>query len=136
VAKDGIHPVDRFVGQKLRLARTSRKLSQTQLGQSSGITFQQVQKYEKGTNRVSASRLFEFAKLLGVEIAYFFEGAGSQGDNVVAAGLPAPPFDIAKVDVEILRALWEIKDSGLKRKLLALITSLPCEDVETGRRVR
>ena len=134
MAKDGIHPVDRFVGQKLRLARTSRKLSQTQLGESSGITFQQVQKYEKGTNRVSASRLFEFAKLLGVEIAYFFEGAG--GDDVVAAELPTPPFDIAKVDVQILRALWEIKDSGLKRKLLALITSLPCEDVETGRRVR
>jgi len=136
VAKDGIHPVDQFVGQKLRLARTSRKLSQTQLGESSGITFQQVQKYEKGTNRVSASRLFEFAKLLGVEIAYFFEGAGGRGDDVVAAELPAPPFDIAKVDVEILRALWEIKDSGLKRKLLALITSLPCDDVETGRRVR
>ena len=135
MAKDGIHPVDRFVGQKLRLARTSRKLSQTQLGESSGITFQQVQKYEKGTNRVSASRLFEFAKLLGVEIAYFFEGAGGPGVEGMAE-LPAPPFDIAQVDVEILRALWEIKDSGLKRKLLALITSLPCEDVETGRRLR
>ena len=66
----------------------------------------------------------------------FFEGAGGRGDDVVAAELPTPPFDIAKVDVEILRALWEIKDSGLKRKLLALITSLPCDDVETGRRVR
>jgi transcriptional regulator with XRE-family HTH domain len=136
VARDGIHPVDRFVGQRLRQARTSRKLSQTQLGEASGITFQQVQKYEKGTNRVSASRLFEFAKLLGVDISYFFEGAGSDEDETVRAKAPSPPFDIAQVDVEILRALWDIKDSALKKKLLALITSLPCEDAETGRRLR
>jgi transcriptional regulator with XRE-family HTH domain len=125
VEKSDIHPVDRFVGHRLRLARTSRKLSQTQLGEASGITFQQVQKYEKGTNRVSASRLFEFATLLGVEISYFFEGAGSNVDNLAAS---APPkFDVSQVDVDILRALWSIKDPQLKRKLLALITSLPSE---------
>jgi transcriptional regulator with XRE-family HTH domain len=125
VEKTDIHPVDRFVGHRLRLARTSRKLSQTQLGEASGITFQQVQKYEKGTNRVSASRLFEFATLLGVEISYFFEGAGGNVDNLAAA--PAPKFDVSQVDVDILRALWAIKDPQLKRKLLALITSLPSE---------
>jgi transcriptional regulator with XRE-family HTH domain len=125
VEKTDIHPVDRFVGHRLRLARTSRKLSQTQLGEASGITFQQVQKYEKGTNRVSASRLFEFATLLGVEISYFFEGAGGNMDSLAAA--PAPKFDVSQVDVDILRALWAIKDPQLKRKLLALITSLPSE---------
>jgi transcriptional regulator with XRE-family HTH domain len=124
VEKTDIHPVDRLVGHRLRLARTSRKLSQTQLGESSGITFQQVQKYEKGTNRVSASRLFEFATLLGVEISYFFEGAGSNPD--LATSEP-PKFDVSQVDVEILRALWAIKDPRLKRKLLALITSLPSD---------
>jgi transcriptional regulator with XRE-family HTH domain len=136
VAKDGIHPVDRFVGQKLRLARTARKLSQTQLGEASGITFQQVQKYEKGTNRVSASRLFEFAKLLGVEVSYFFEGASEPGEEPQLKELPAPPFEMARVDVDILKALWDIKDSSLKKKLLALITSLPCEDSATGARLR
>ncbi len=123
--KTDIHPVDRFVGHRLRLARTSRKLSQTQLGEASGITFQQVQKYEKGTNRVSASRLFEFATLLGVEISYFFEGAGGNADALAAA--PPPKFDVSQVDVDILRALWAIKDPQVKRKLLALITSLPSD---------
>jgi transcriptional regulator with XRE-family HTH domain len=136
VAKDGIHPVDKYVGQKLRLARTARKMSQTQLGEASGITFQQVQKYEKGTNRVSASRLFEFAKLLGVDISYFFDGASEDAGEPVRADVPKPTFDMAQVDVDILRALFDIKDSSLKKKLLALITSLPCEDGETGRRLR
>jgi transcriptional regulator with XRE-family HTH domain len=125
VEKTDIHPVDRLVGHRLRLARTSRKLSQTQLGEASGITFQQVQKYEKGTNRVSASRLFEFATLLGVEISYFFDGAGSNPENLAAA--EPPKFDVSQVDVDILRALWAIKDPQLKRKLLALITSLPTD---------
>jgi transcriptional regulator with XRE-family HTH domain len=123
VEKTDIHPVDRLVGHRLRLARTSRKLSQTQLGEASGITFQQVQKYEKGTNRVSASRLFEFATLLGVEISYFFDGAANPD---VATSEP-PKFDVTQVDVDILRALWAIKDPQLKRKLLALITSLPSD---------
>jgi transcriptional regulator with XRE-family HTH domain len=125
VEKDDIHPVDRFVGQRLRMARTARKLSQTQLGQSSGITFQQVQKYEKGVNRVSASRLFEFATLLGVKISYFFDGAAEGHPEGVAIS-PAK-FDVSQVDMEILKALWAIKDPSLKRKLLALISSLPSE---------
>ena len=124
VGKDGIHPIDRHVGFRLRLARASRKLSQTELAKSSGITFQQVQKYEKGTNRVSASRLFEFATLLGVEISYFFEGAEDSTDRV-AAPVPDPLFHVAQVDVEILRALWKVKDARLKRRLLDVITSLP-----------
>lgn len=124
VEKDDIHPVDRFVGQRLRLARTARKLSQTQLGESSGITFQQVQKYEKGVNRVSASRLYEFATLLGVKISYFFEGAGDEDADAAAS---PPKFEVSQVDMEILKALWAIKDPSLKRKLLALISSLPAE---------
>lgn len=123
--KNGIHPIDKHVAQRLRLARASRKLSQTQLADASGITFQQVQKYEKGTNRVSASRLFEFATLLEVEISYFFEGAN--GD--AGAASETDFFDIAQVDVEILRALREIRDTPLKRKLLDLITSLPAAEL-------
>ena len=130
MGKDGIHPIDRHVGFRLRLARASRKLSQTELAKASGITFQQVQKYEKGTNRVSASRLFEFATLLGVEIAFFFEGADDSADRV-AAPLADPLFHVAQVDVEILRALWKVKDARLKRRLLDVITSLPTTVEET-----
>jgi transcriptional regulator with XRE-family HTH domain len=125
VAKDGIHPIDRHVGFRLRLARASRKLSQTDLAKASGITFQQVQKYEKGTNRVSASRLFEFATLLGVQISYFFEGADESGVERTQPMADAPSFQVSPVDVEILRALWKVKDSRVKRRLLDIITSLP-----------
>lgn len=125
MAKDGIHPIDRHVGFRLRLARASRKLSQTDLAKASGITFQQVQKYEKGTNRVSASRLFEFATLLGVQIAYFFEGADETGAERTQPVEGVPSFQVSPVDVEILRALWKVKDSRVKRRLLDIITSLP-----------
>ena len=125
MAKDGIHPIDRHVGFRLRLARTSRKLSQTDLAKASGITFQQVQKYEKGTNRVSASRLFEFATLLGVQISYFFEGADEDGIERIQPVETVPSFQVGPVDVEILRALWNVKDSRVKRRLLDIITSLP-----------
>ena len=125
MAKDGIHPIDRHVGFRLRLARASRKLSQTDLAKASGITFQQVQKYEKGTNRVSASRLFEFATLLGVQIAYFFEGADENGAERTQPAEGVPSFQVSPVDVEILRALWKVKDSRVKRRLLDIITSLP-----------
>jgi transcriptional regulator with XRE-family HTH domain len=123
VSKDNIHPIDRIVGHRLRLARTSRKLSQTQLAEASGITFQQVQKYEKGTNRVSASRLFEFATLLGLEISYFFEGGAETngGDKTKVASETF--FDVSQVDIEILKALWQL-DAPLKRKFLDLINCL------------
>ena len=130
MAKDGIHPIDRHVGFRLRLARASRKLSQTDLAKASGITFQQVQKYEKGTNRVSASRLFEFATLLGVEISYFFDGADETGQARVQLTDEAAAFQVSPVDVEILRALWRVKDSKVKRRLLDIITSLPSGDVD------
>ncbi len=130
MAKDGIHPVDRHVGFRLRLARASRKLSQTDLAKSSGITFQQVQKYEKGTNRVSASRLFEFATLLGVEISYFFDGADETGNERIQPDDEAAAFQVSPVDVEILRALWKVKDGKVKRRLLDIITSLPSGETD------
>jgi transcriptional regulator with XRE-family HTH domain len=122
VSKDNIHPIDQIVGHRLRLARTSRKLSQTQLAEASGITFQQVQKYEKGTNRVSASRLFEFATLLGIEISYFFEGGAETSGNKATAASESF-FDVSQVDIEILKSLWQL-DAPLKRKFLDLINCL------------
>ena len=124
MAKDHIHPVDLHVGQRLRLARLSRGLSQTELAKASGITFQQVQKYEKGTNRVSASRLFEFANVLGAEISYFFEGTSEGIPGFSRDGLTGT-LDLKYVDLEILRVLGELKDTKLKRRLLDVISALP-----------
>jgi transcriptional regulator with XRE-family HTH domain len=66
--------VDKHVGTRLRTKRTELRLTQTEIGEAMGITFQQVQKYEKGTNRLSAGRLWDIAKFLQVPIQYFFEG--------------------------------------------------------------
>ena len=70
------NPIDVHVGSRVRLRRTLLGMSQEKLGEAIGLTFQQVQKYEKGTNRVSASRLQQIATLLGVEVGFFYEGAG------------------------------------------------------------
>jgi ribosome-binding protein aMBF1 (putative translation factor) len=70
-----IRPVDRSVGRRVRMVRVSRGLSQSALASQLGVTFQQLQKYENGSNRVSASRLHDIARILGVEVASFFEDA-------------------------------------------------------------
>ena len=79
-------PVDLHVGQRLRIGRKLAGLSQEQLAERLGVTFQQVQKYEKGTNRISASRLFGAARLLSVPVSFFFEGlatSDTQSENVI-----------------------------------------------------
>ncbi len=74
VASVSIHPVDLHVGMRLRLRRRELKVTQTELAEHLGISFQQVQKYERGMNRLSASRLYEIAGVLRVGVEYFFEG--------------------------------------------------------------
>lgn len=69
---NNIHPVDEHVGRKLKLKRVEKSLTQNQLAESIGVTFQQIQKYEKGANRISSSKLFEIAQTLQVSISYFF----------------------------------------------------------------
>lgn len=72
--KSSIHPVDIYVGKKLKERRMFLKMSQQQLGRYVGLTFQQIQKYERGQNRISCSKLFEFVRFLKIDVAYFFEG--------------------------------------------------------------
>ena len=72
------HPVDQHVGQRLRLRRSLLGMSQERLGERLGLTFQQVQKYERGSNRIGASRLFEVAAILDVPVTWFFEGFGPE----------------------------------------------------------
>lgn len=85
--------IDALVGQRIRARRQSLKLTQTQLADSIGVTFQQVQKYENGANRVSAARLWAISEVLEVPISFFFEGANSEGaDGDAAAQRRADAF--------------------------------------------
>jgi len=121
------HPVDVHVGQRVRLARLSVGFSQERLGEAVGITFQQIQKYEKGTNRISASRLFQFAEVLGVDVPFFFQDVEDGGGQSSLAREAV--FD--RVDVELLRSLAAVKDARVKRKLIALVNVLSSASRET-----
>src|ERR671914_1569018 len=85
LTKKAPNPIDRHVGSRVRMRRMIVGMSQEKLGESLGLTFQQVQKYEKGTNRIGASRLQQISKVLGVPIEFFFEGAPNVGSLGAAA---------------------------------------------------
>src|SRR3954471_877976 len=85
VAEDGLHPIDAIVGTRVRQRRTLLGMSQEKLGEAIGLTFQQVQKYERGTNRISASRLFGLARVLEVPVSYFFDDIQDPGSEIEVA---------------------------------------------------
>jgi len=124
-------PVDVEVGHRIRIERLSRGLSQTALANQLGVTFQQVQKYEKGVNRVGAGRLTKIAEVLGVPVGTFF---GSQeilaGEGQAKDG-EASPLKLLTVSgaFRLLRAYAEIDDSNLRRSIVDLV-----EQISTQRR--
>lgn len=114
---------DQHVGRRLRGRREELNLSQQELADQLGITFQQLQKYERGANRVSAGRLFDLAKALETRITYFFEGLDGvafvrRGVSEEAAAPIAPPMD--KDAAELLAAFGRIKDAETRKSILAL----------------
>jgi transcriptional regulator with XRE-family HTH domain len=111
---------DRIVGARIQMLRKSKGLSQTALGSAVGVTFQQVQKYEKGENRVGAGRLREIARLLEVPVSAFFDeddGPASQEQAEVFGFLRAHGA------VDLLRAFASIEDDQLRREVLAIVRS-------------
>jgi len=116
---DDIHPVDRLVGRRVRLLRKCQGMSQTELANAIGLTFQQVQKYEKGTNRISASKLFEIAQALNVEVASLFADAASDAAN--AGDAEAMP---TRTNLQIVRTLSQMRNARVQRKVLELISAL------------
>jgi transcriptional regulator with XRE-family HTH domain len=114
------HPVDVHVGRKLRAFRTQRDLSQTSLGRHVGLTFQQIQKYEKGTNRIGASRLHQFALVLNVPVEAFFTGL-EQGDP---RRTYVPPAPLSRVDLAIVDLLGRIRDGHVKREIKNLLSTV------------
>ncbi len=127
------NPIDVHVGVRLRVRRTLLGMSQTTLGDAIGLTFQQMQKYEKGTNRISASRLFDMSLILDVPIEYFFDDMSSE----VAASSPTlgggrakkppsyEPDPMAKREtLELVRAYYKIADPEIRKPLYELAKAL------------
>lgn len=114
--------IDRVVGQRIRWRRRELKLTQERLGELLELTFQQVQKYEKGVNRVSAGRLYEIAGVLGVPISYFFEGAeefleAEQSELAEDEDEPHAPVMTPEM-LELISAFQKIEDVSLRKSLL------------------
>ncbi|MGB1360694.1 MAG: helix-turn-helix domain-containing protein [Alphaproteobacteria bacterium] len=128
------NPIDVHVGHKLRERRTLLGLSQTQMADTLGITFQQVQKYEKGTNRISASRLVDLANVLDVEITFFFDSMPSnvlkQSPRKRAKVAETPVQNIAddpmtkRETLTLVRAYYKIKDEAKRKSIITLCKSL------------
>src|ERR1700758_1048587 len=124
---DAPSPVDLHVGSRVRLRRTLLGMSQEKLGNAIGLTFQQVQKYERGTNRIGASRLFDLSHVLDVAVSFFFEdmptpdGAAKQRPVVPNAADSYDPAPMAKREtLELVRAYYRIPDPQLRRRLFDL----------------
>ena len=123
------NPIDKHVGARVRMRRVLVGLSQEKLGDALGITFQQIQKYEKGTNRIGASRLQETSKILGVPVNFFFEGAQSE-TNMVAGfaetennGYVAD-FASSAEGMQLINAFLKIKEPKLRKKIIDLIVAM------------
>src|SRR6195952_358760 len=126
------NPVDLHVGLRIRLRRRELGVSQEKLADSIGLTFQQVQKYERAANRVSASKLWEMARTLKTSIAYFFEGLGdtSRPQTTEAAGPPpAHAFLLSPEGMELAQAFPRIRRARVRRRILDLVRAM-VEDEE------
>jgi len=119
------HPVDVHVGSRLRLRRRMLRMSQENLGKAIGVTFQQIQKYEKGINRVGSSRLYAFAKFLAVPIAFFFEDFSETESGFAET---AAAFDHGRMDSKetsnLISYYYQITDPAVRKKVLGIIKSL------------
>lgn len=127
------HPVDVHVGGRVRMRRTLLGMSQEKLGEAIGLTFQQVQKYERGTNRIGASRLHDLSKVLDVPIGFFFEELGDWQASKAAAKVQGFAEDQADFDLdpmakretlELVRAYYRIKDPAVRKRLFEMCKAL------------
>ena len=118
--------IDAHVGLRIRAARLAAGLSQARLGHELGVTFQQVQKYEKGSNRVGASRLSDAAKILSVPVSFFFEDdAACEKSPTANDGLLAITEALSTPEgIRIARALARISDSNVRRRLADLLEAM------------
>jgi len=121
------HPVDNHLGARVRLARAERGISQTTLGESIGVTFQQIQKYERGTNRISASKLLRIAKALDKDISYFFNDVE---EGVIPREQTEPQVAPTRYDLKLMALLSKINDNNLKRRLYLLMEAIVMNKID------
>ena len=129
MAKKSPDPTDRHVGARIRMRRLMIGMTQIALGDALGVTFQQVQKYEKGANRVGASRLQHIANILQVTPTFFFEGAPAiPGQKSAARESSSPDYIrefISSADgVALMKSFTKIKDSELRRRIVRLVNKI------------
>ncbi|MBM3570430.1 MAG: helix-turn-helix transcriptional regulator [Alphaproteobacteria bacterium] len=123
-------PVDVHVGSRVRLRRTLLGMSQEKLGQAVDLTFQQIQKYERGANRIGASRLHQFSTVLDVPVSFFFDDMAS---SVARSGAPGmaedeEPFEqdklVKRETLELVRAYYKITDAALRKRVFELVKAV------------
>lgn len=135
------NPIDVHVGSRVRLQRMLRGISQERLGEQLGLTFQQIQKYEKGVNRIGASRLFDLANVLGVPVQFFYDEAPlNESRTAQLHGMAERPGDAyvfeflnTREGLELNRAFARITDPKMRRAVLDLVRAMgPDSDDEPG----
>ena len=129
MARKSPDPVDRHVGARIKMRRVMLKFSQTQLADALGLTFQQVQKYEKGVNRVGASRLQHIASFLQVPVSFFFEGAPiNRSEDAKNLDAPSPEYVTAFLSstdgLQLVRAFTRISNRALRRSVVQLVEQI------------
>jgi transcriptional regulator with XRE-family HTH domain len=135
IAKKAPNPIDKHVGARVRMRRMMLGMSQEKLGNSLSLTFQQVQKYEKGTNRIGASRLQQISHILQVPVSFFFDGApavamGPRAEGVGEAPSPAYISDFLSSSdgLALTKAFMRISDSKLRRRIVDLVEQISVGD--------
>jgi transcriptional regulator with XRE-family HTH domain len=130
------NPVDIHVGSRVRLRRTLLGMSQEKLGNALSLTFQQVQKYERGTNRIGSSRLFLLSKILDVQVSFFFddmvaEVTSGQRGFAEAAQANFDQGDLAKREtLELVRAYYKITDPAVRKRLFDLVKAIGGQTID------
>jgi len=126
------NPVDRHVGSRVRMRRMMVAMSQEKLGDRLGITFQQVQKYEKGTNRIGASRLHQISSILGVSVAFFYEGAPNVDGTPESTESGNPPyvsdFLATSEGLALTKAFMKVRDPKVRRRIVDLVEAMAADN--------
>ena len=131
--KKAPNPTDKHVGSRVRMRRMMLSMSQEKLGDSLGLTFQQVQKYEKGTNRIGASRLQQISNTLQVPVSFFFEGAPNNSNSQSSFGEASSPAYISDFlatsdGLALTKAFMRIKTAKLRRRIVELVEQIAADD--------
>ncbi len=135
-ANDGPNPVDLYVGGQVRVRRKFLGISQQELAAGIGLTFQQVQKYERGSNRISASKLYEIAKYLKAPISFFFDGyesGGPEGFSESDSEKTVHGFLATNEGIELAEAFPRVKNTKIRQRILTLVRTIGDEDDDRSR---